>query len=113
MPEPLGMTSGPPRLIRTASPSARQKEPAKPDALLLCSLLDVPSAAADEFSSIVPPVAGRPLNFSGAVGSFDIQTRATPTSLQAEEPLIFTVRIFGTGSLRELARPDLRKLPSF
>jgi hypothetical protein len=64
-------------------------------------------------AAVEPPVAGRPANFSGAVGNFHIASRAVPTELQAEEPLIFTIHITGTNGLRDLQRPDLRRLPRF
>lgn len=60
-----------------------------------------------------PPVTGRPADFGGAIGSFEITSRAVPTELQAEEPITFTIRITGTGNLDQLARPDLRRLPAF
>lgn len=60
-----------------------------------------------------PPLAGRPPNFSGAVGSYRVSMRATPTEVTAEEPIVLTVRIEGEGSLTHLSRPDLRRLPSF
>jgi hypothetical protein len=67
----------------------------------------------DEPDSVEPPVVGRPANFSGAVGSFKVETRAAPRSLQAEDPLIFTIRITGTEPLQKLRRPDLRQVPGF
>jgi hypothetical protein len=60
-----------------------------------------------------PPLVNRPTNFQGAVGNFRITMRAEPTELQAEDPLLLTVRITGTGNLQELKRPDLRRLPKF
>jgi hypothetical protein len=64
--------------------------------------------------SVAPPVAGRPSYFDGAVGSgFKIQMRATPTQLLAEDPLILTVSITGTGNVQEIRRPDLRRQPRF
>jgi hypothetical protein len=60
-----------------------------------------------------PPVVGRPANFSGAIGSYRVTTKAEPTDVQAEDPVTFTVRIAGTGPLRGVVRPDLRKLPRF
>src|SRR6266852_9353301 len=36
-----------------------------------------------------PPLAGRPTNFTGAVGNFRISTSATPTRLRAQDPLVF------------------------
>jgi hypothetical protein len=59
-------------------------------------------------------VAGRPLNFSGAIGSgFRIQMRAAPRQLQAEEPLILTVTITAPAGVQEIQRPNLRRLPRF
>jgi hypothetical protein len=58
-------------------------------------------------------VVNRPPNFSGAIGMYRITMRAEPTELQAEEPLVLTVRITGTGPVAKLQRPDLRQLPKF
>src|SRR5262249_18410566 len=51
--------------------------------------------------------------FSGAVGSYQVSTRAVPMELQAEDPLILTIRITGSGPLDKIERPDLRRLPRF
>jgi hypothetical protein len=71
------------------------------------------AAACNERADAQPPVAGRPDGFNGAVGVFHIATRAEPTDLQAEDPLVFTVRITASGSLEHIQRPDLRRLPRF
>jgi hypothetical protein len=68
------------------------------------------SAKADD---VEPPVAGRPELFSGAVGDYRLTTRAAPTELSAEDALTLTVRLTGTGPLRGVVRPDLRRLPRF
>jgi hypothetical protein len=60
-----------------------------------------------------PPIAGRPLNFSGAKGSFKISTRATPVASQAEDPILFTLRIIGTGNLTEFPRPQLDQIDAW
>jgi hypothetical protein len=55
-------------------------------------------------------MAGRPAHFSGAIGSgYRVAMRAAPTQLQAEDPLILTVSIKGTGNLEEIQRPDLSR----
>src|SRR5437588_324538 len=68
-----------------------------------------------ETDPIEPPVAGQPVNFSGAIGSYAISMQAEPTALEAEERILLKVRIAvtGTGSLHQIERPDLRKLPQF
>src|SRR5207245_10768263 len=69
--------------------------------------------AGDEGTSGEPPLAGRPVNFSGAVGTFRVSMTAEPTVLQAEDPLVLTVRITGSGDLQQVQRPDLRRLANF
>jgi hypothetical protein len=64
-------------------------------------------------ADVEPPVAHMPPNFSGAIGDYRIATRATPTDVEAEDPLVLTVTITGTGPLKGVVRPDLRKLPQF
>jgi hypothetical protein len=46
---------------------------------------------------VMPPMAGRPEDFSGVVGTYRIAASASPTVLAVEEPLILVVRITGTG----------------
>src|SRR5438309_7152596 len=86
-------------------------------AVLLCVVLGpLPCLRAepDDDSADDPPAVGRPENFNGAVGSFHVTTHAEPTTLQAEDPLTFTVTITATGPAREPpARLDLRKLREF
>jgi hypothetical protein len=62
------------------------------------------------------PVQGRPTfaPFSQAIGQFQVATRAAPTTLQAEDPLIFTIRVSAVGPVVQAPeRPDLRELPEF
>src|SRR5262245_55379201 len=62
------------------------------------------------------PLLGRPagLPFSGASGAFEVEARAEPTALRAEQPLTFTVTVRATGTVRRPPRrPDLRKLAAF
>jgi hypothetical protein len=61
-----------------------------------------------------PPIVGRPVDFSGAIGGpFIVQWIAEPTELIAEEPLTLTLRVTGPGRLAEIPRPALGKLESF
>src|SRR5947207_6166652 len=80
---------------------------------LLCVLV-VLNPAAYAAGSPEPPVAGRPLNFSGAVGGpFTVTATAEPTEVTAEEPVTLTLRIAGPGNLAQLRRPDLNKVERF
>ncbi|MFO0808699.1 MAG: BatD family protein [Gemmataceae bacterium] len=56
----------------------------------------------------VPPVVGRPLDFSGAVGGpFVVTLAADPTTVTPEEPLTLTLTVTGPGNLTAVRRPAL------
>jgi hypothetical protein len=81
--------------------------------ILLCTGLAPCLHAA---TMIEPPIVGRPTYapFSEGVGSFHLATTAAPTELEAQDPLLFTLRITADGQVSEAPRrPDLRELPSF
>jgi hypothetical protein len=62
------------------------------------------------------PLVGRPPNlpFSGASGDFDVEARAAPTVLRAEQPLTLTVTVRAAGPVRRPPRRiDLRRVPAF
>jgi hypothetical protein len=86
-------------------------------AFILAGLILCPATSAGQTANtgqVEPPVAFRPADFSGAIGSgFRVRMRATPTEVQAEEPLTLTVTITGNGNLQEIERPDLRRQPRF
>jgi hypothetical protein len=70
--------------------------------------------AASAASADTPPVSGRPVRFSGAVGVFRIATQVERPTVRVGEPFLFTVHITAVGAASEApARPDLRDLPSF
>jgi hypothetical protein len=50
-----------------------------------------------------PPAAGRPEDFSGLVGTYEIDTRATPTHLRVLDPLTLTIKITETSGKTSLA----------
>jgi hypothetical protein len=61
-----------------------------------------------------PPLAGRPANFTGAVGNFRISTSAAPTRVHAQDPMMFTVRISGSASQEGAPqRPNLKRITEF
>ncbi len=51
------------------------------------------------------PEDGRPVNFSGAVGTFTLNVTATPTELNAGDPITMRMRISGNGNLVDTASP--------
>ena len=57
------------------------------------------------------PEEGKPLNFSGAVGDFELSVEASRTSLEANESTQIKVKINGKGNLKLLSIPEL-SLPS-
>jgi hypothetical protein len=59
---------------------------------------DVNIASEPEDLTVKPlPAAGRPADFSGAVGNFDIQASASPTNVTAGDPITLRLELRGTG----------------
>jgi len=57
--------------------------------------------------TIIPlPATGRPAGFSGLVGSFEIESRLEPTTINAGESATLTVRLKGRGNVNSM--PDLK-----
>ena len=82
--------------------------------LLLASLALGLGPAAMRVAAESPPIVGRPLDFSGAVGGpFIAQWHADRTELTAEESITLTLRIIGPGNLADMPRPALSNLSSF
>jgi hypothetical protein len=64
--------------------------------------------------SAQPPIVGRPVDFSGAIGGpFVVTMSIEPRDVAIEEPFTVTLRIVGSGNLNEIARPALGKLDAF
>jgi hypothetical protein len=51
------------------------------------------------------PDAGKPADFSGAIGRFVLDVSAKPTTLRAGEPVTLSVRVGGQGNLATVAPP--------
>ena len=64
-------------------------------------------------TKVVPvPSQGRPADYRGAVGRYRIVTRATPTVVDAGDPITLTIGIAGDGPMELLQAPPLADLPS-
>jgi len=57
--------------------------------------------------SIPLPTAGKPADFSGAVGSFSVYTDADKKELKANETLNYTIEISGSGNLNLINAPKI------
>lgn len=61
-----------------------------------------------EPTEVVPvPMEDRPPNFAGAVGVYDIETTAHPTSVRVGDPIELTIEILGDGPVDTLPPPLL------
>ncbi|MFZ9855771.1 MAG: BatD family protein [Limisphaerales bacterium] len=56
---------------------------------------------------INPPAAGRPPQFTGAVGQFHLNITASPTNVAAGDPVTVRVDVTGRGNFDGLRLPDL------
>ena len=59
------------------------------------------------------PERGRPAEFSGLVGRFEIAAQAAPLEVKVGDPVKLTVTITGSGDLRRLRAPDLTRMSGF
>jgi len=66
--------------------------------------------AARALTILPPPEEGRPLDFSGAIGSFTFAARASRTELAVGESLTLELEIAGSGDLSDALAPRLEGL---
>ncbi|MBD3288466.1 hypothetical protein GF337_06640, partial [candidate division KSB1 bacterium] len=57
------------------------------------------------------PEAGKPANFSGAVGNYSISATVDKNQVKTNEALAFKVRLAGTGNIKVLPEPEV-KIPN-
>jgi len=59
------------------------------------------------------PREGRPADFGGAVGSFNVSVRLDSDSIPALSPVTLRIRISGTGNVRTVPAPKIADIPGF
>ncbi len=59
------------------------------------------------------PEAGKPADFSGAVGQFNLKATVSKDSVKANEAITLTVKISGSGNIKMLPEPKLTLPPDF
>ncbi len=57
------------------------------------------------------PTAGRPANYRGAVGQYQIGIDATPTHVKSGDPINLLIGISGTGPMELVQAPPLSEIP--
>lgn len=55
------------------------------------------------------PEEGRPADFSGAIGHFELEVTARPTKVNPGEPITLTMTVRGVGNLEQLNAPALSR----
>ncbi len=72
-------------------------------------------AASDEIKLTVKdlPVEGKPPEFTGAVGKYDISLETTDTRVKVGDPILLKVILSGTGLLEKIKRPLLSQNEAF
>ena len=64
-----------------------------------------------ELTVLALPAEGKPADFSGLVGDFQMESRMQPTRLKAGESATLTVEINGKGNIQRIPDIDLPELP--
>lgn len=59
------------------------------------------------------PAVGRPADFSGAVGRFDVTARATRNEVKVDESITLVVRVSGRGNLKSVGDLPTPEIPGF
>lgn len=59
------------------------------------------------------PNENKPDSFKGAVGRYDLQIEANPTSLKAGEPINLSMKISGAGNIAQVQEPVIKDLTGF
>lgn len=59
------------------------------------------------------PAAGRPHDFSGAVGQFTLETKAAPSHVRAGDPVTLTAVVKGVGSFDRMNAPTVAETPGW
>ncbi len=67
---------------------------------------------ADPIEVLPVPMEGRPAEYAGAVGLFDIAVDAQPTEVRVGDPIELTIDIFGDGPVETLPPPLLGSNPA-
>ncbi len=57
------------------------------------------------------PLEGRPTNFSGGIGVFNVIASLTPVSASVGDPMTLSLRIRGKGTLANVRPPDISSIP--
>ena len=57
------------------------------------------------------PTAGRPADYRGAVGKYQVVTEASPSNVKAGDPIKLLIGIAGTGPMELVQAPPLAELP--
>jgi hypothetical protein len=72
----------------------------------------VGEASVDSTEVLPVPSEGRPGDYRGAVGRYNIVTQATPTDVNAGDPITLNIGVSGTGPMELVQAPPLSELPT-
>ncbi len=59
------------------------------------------------------PNEGKPADFTGAVGQWNLEVSAKPSEVAVGDPITLTIRITGNGNIDTVATPQLKNLDGF
>lgn len=59
------------------------------------------------------PMEGRPSNFSGLVGKFEVQERANQSEVKVGDSVTLTITVSGNGNVRDIPSPTVATLKDF
>ncbi len=81
------------------------------DELVITATRPIVAGAQVDATQVLPiPMVGRPPDYRGAVGKYEIFTQARPTSVKAGDPITLDIGINGSGPMQLVQSPPLAEL---
>jgi len=59
------------------------------------------------------PDEGKPPDYSGAIGAFELQVTAGPTAVKVGEPVTLKIEVTGSGNFQSVGQPTLESMDGF
>jgi hypothetical protein len=92
--------------------SGRDFSPFNRNTLTIADSRPLAAGATVDATDVSPiPTAGRPADYRGAVGNYQIITQAVPTTVKAGDPITLHIGVTGTGPMELVQAPPLASLP--
>lgn len=100
--------------VQVAAPRRRRADDFMDEFFGRVQTREVPVTLAEVPVDVLPlPTEGRPADFAGAVGQWNLEFDAKPTEVSVGDPITLTMKIAGNGNIDTVSTPALATLENF